>query len=71
MEMLIGIALAALLYSPTLVFLAFMMRRKRVPGLFFWGVSLSVILFFGPVTSHLNHALSGLGIPDFLYVGFS
>ncbi len=70
-EMLIGIALAALLYSPTLVFLAFMMRRKRVPGLFFWGVPLSVILFFGPVTSHLNHALSGLGIPDFLYVGFS
>lgn len=71
LQMATGIALAALLYSPTLFVLAFMMRRKRISRVLFWTIPLSVILFFGPLTSQTNHSFQALGVPDYLFVGFS
>ncbi len=70
-EMLAAFALAALVYAPTLVFLKYMMRNKEVSSTLLWGVPLSVIFFFGPITSRTNAFFSSLGIPDYLYVGFS
>jgi RsiW-degrading membrane proteinase PrsW (M82 family) len=71
LPMLAGMALAALVYLPTLFVLAFMMRRKRVPRLFFWAAPLSIILFFGPLTSATNNWFIGLDVPNYLFVGFS
>ena len=70
-EMLAGFALGALVYAPTLIFLKYMMRKKEVSPYLFWGVPLSVIFFFGPITSRTNAFFSSYGIPDYLYVGFS
>ncbi|WP_457666836.1 PrsW family glutamic-type intramembrane protease, partial [Thiolapillus sp.] len=71
MPMMVGLITGFIVYSPTLFVLAFMTRRKRVPGILFWGVPLSVILFFGPVTSHTNGWFRAMGISDYLFVGIS
>ncbi len=71
LQMAAGIVLAALVYSPTLFVLAFMMRRKRIPRVLFWAIPLSIILFFGPLTSQTNHFFQAIGVPDYLFAGFS
>jgi RsiW-degrading membrane proteinase PrsW (M82 family) len=69
--MLVGILAAFVLYFPTLLALYFFDRREREPGWLFWGTLVSVILYFGPVTSRtLGVFRQATALSEWQFVGF-
>ncbi len=71
LQMLAGLAVSAVLYLPTVLALLYFDRREREAKLLFWGTTLSVIFFFGPVASRTIHLLRDTtGLSDWQFVGF-
>ena len=71
LQMLAGLAVTVILYSPTILVLYFLDRREREAKLLFWGTTLSVIFFFGPVASRTNHVVREYTqLSDWQFVGF-
>ena len=70
LPMLAGVVVSSILYLPTMLVLYFLDRRERESKLLFWGTTLSVIFFFGPVASRTNNLLRTTGLSDWQFVGF-
>jgi RsiW-degrading membrane proteinase PrsW (M82 family) len=69
--MVVGILAAFVAYCPTLLALYFFDRREREPAWWFWGTMLSIILYFGPVTSRtLTLLTQGTSLSQWQFVGF-
>ncbi len=69
--MLAGVVVSSILYLPTVLVLYFLDRRERESKLLFWGTTLSVIFFFGPVASRTNNLFREYsGLSDWQFVGF-
>jgi RsiW-degrading membrane proteinase PrsW (M82 family) len=71
LQMLAGLAITVILYLPTILVLYFLDRREREAKVLFWGTTLSVIFFFGPVASRTIHFVRDLTqLSDWQFVGF-
>ncbi len=70
LPMLAGVVVSSILYLPTVLVLYFLDRRERESKLLFWGTTLSVIFFFGPVASKTNNLFRTTGLSDWQFVGF-
>jgi RsiW-degrading membrane proteinase PrsW (M82 family) len=69
--MVVGILAAFVVYCPTLLVLYFFDRREREPAWWFWGTMLSIILYFGPVTSRTLFLMTqGTTLSQWQFVGF-
>ena len=70
-EIWIGIALGLLAYSPTFLYLAWMMRGRRVWRTAYWLIPASVWFYFGPMAALSNKLFRSFGIPEYLFAGLS
>jgi len=71
LPMLLTLLFAALVYTPTLLYLTWMMRARAYWHGAFWAIPLSVLFYFGIMTSVMNGWFRNLGIPEYLFAGIS
>ncbi|RUM65521.1 MAG: hypothetical protein DSZ05_05880, partial [Sulfurospirillum sp.] len=69
--MFLALLFAALVYIPTLLYLLWMMKGRAYWQAAFWVIPLSVLLYFGIMTSVTNGWFRSLGIPEYLFAGIS
>jgi len=71
LPMFVTLLFAAMVYAPTLFYLLWMMRGRDYWHSAFWAVPLSVLFYFGIMTSVTNGWFRSFGIPEYLFAGIS